>query len=148
MTIFEDAHFDWDLDVAQRFAGPIGLVARALMSAIFLLDGYGSIVGYHDVAAYMAGYGVTPFLLPPVIVTELGGGLLILLGLKTRWAAIALAGFAVLTAVLFHNDFADANQTINFQKDLAISGGFLIMAIYGPGAWSIDAWRGRRMAKR
>jgi putative oxidoreductase len=147
MTIFDDALFDWDLAVAQKFAGPIALVARALMSAIFILDGYESIVGYHDVAAYMASYGVTPYLLPLVIMTELGGGLLVLFGLSTRWAAIALAGFATLTAVLFHNDSADANQVINFQKDLAIAGGFLFLALNGPGAWSLDSLRGRRTGR-
>jgi len=69
---------------------------------------------------------------------------LILFGLKTRLAAIALAGFALLTALLFHNNLADAEQAINFQKNLAIAGGFLFLAIFGPGSWSIDAWRGPR----
>jgi putative oxidoreductase len=144
MTIFEGAHIDWDLAGVQRFAGPVSLLARALMSAIFILEGYGKIAGYQDVAAYMQSYGVSPKLLPLVIVTELGGGLLILLGYKARWAAIALAGFAALTAAFFHNDLADAGQAIDFQKNFAIAGGFLMLAVYGPGAWSIDAWRHAR----
>jgi uncharacterized membrane protein YphA (DoxX/SURF4 family) len=114
------------------------------MSAIFILEGYGAIVNYQDVAAYMQGYGVSPNLLPLVMITELGGGLLILFGLKTRLAAIALAGFVLLAALLFHNNLADAEQAINFQKNLAIAGGFLFLAIFGPGSWSIDGWRGRQ----
>jgi putative oxidoreductase len=113
------------------------------MSAIFLFDSYGIIFNYSGVAAYMQDFGVSPRLLPLVILTQLGGGLSILFGLKTRWAAIALAGYALLTAALFHNNFADADQAIHFQKDLAISGGFLILAVLGPGGWSVDAWRAR-----
>jgi putative oxidoreductase len=144
VTSFEGARIDWDAAAMRRFAGPIALVGRGLMSAIFILEGYEAIVNYQDVAAYMQGYGVSPNLLPLVMITELGGGLLILFGLKTRLAAIALAGFVLLAALLFHNNLADAEQAINFQKNLAIAGGFLFLAIFGPGSWSIDAWRGRQ----
>jgi putative oxidoreductase len=75
-----------------------------------------------------------------VIATELGGGLLVLVGLKTRWAALALFGFCLLTALFFH---LGADQTIDFRKNLAMAGGFLTLAILCPGAWSLDGWRGR-----
>jgi putative oxidoreductase len=119
-------------------------LGRALMAYIFLVEGYGKIVGYSDVAAYMQSFGVAPFLLPLVIVTEIGGGLLVLTGLLTRYAAIALAGFAILTALFFHNKVGDPDQTVQFQKNLAIAGGFLVLAACGPGAWSLDGWRARR----
>jgi putative oxidoreductase len=119
-------------------------VGRVLMAAIFIIEGYGKIVGYADVAAYMRSFGVPPVLLPLVIVTELGGGLLILTGLLTRAAAIALAGFALLTALIFHTGAADPGAAVQFQKNLAIAGGFLVLAAYGPGAWSLDAWLVRR----
>jgi putative oxidoreductase len=78
--------------------------------------------------------------LPLVILTELGGGLLVLAGLMTRWAAIALGGFCLLTALFFHYS---ADQTVMLQKNIAMAGGFLTLATFGPGAWSLDGWRGR-----
>jgi len=133
--------FDADLDFLVRWAGPLGLVARAMLSYIFIVEGVGKIAGYAGVAGYMQAHGVDGRLLPLVILTELGGGLLVLFGLKTRWAAIALAGFCLLTALFFHTA---ADQAIQLQKNLAMAGGFLALALLGPGAWSLDAWRGRR----
>lgn len=135
--------FDWDLTFLQNLAGPAGFVARGLMAEVFISEGYSKIVAYNDTAQYMQSFGVSPLLLPLVILTELGGGLLILLGFKTRWAAVALFGFAILTALLFHNNISDYDQWLNFQKNLAIAGGYLTLAIAGPGGWSIDAWRSR-----
>jgi putative oxidoreductase len=85
-------------------------------------------------------HGVDGRLLPPVILTELDGGLLVLFGLKTRWAAIALFGFCLLTALFFHTG---ADQVIQLQKNIAMAGGFLALALLGPGAWSLYGWRGR-----
>ena len=122
---------------------PAVFVARVLMAGIFVVEGCASIVHYSDVVAYMAQHGLPGVLLPLVIVTELGGGLMVLGGLMTRWAAVALAGFAVLTALIFPRDFADAEPMINFQKNLAMAGGFLVLAAFGPGAWSLDHWRAK-----
>ena len=133
--------------VLPRFVDPCAFIGRALMTYIFIIDGYGQIGNYSDVAVYMQNHGVTSLLLPLVILTELGGGLMILSGLMTRWAAIALAGYAILTALLFHSDGADIEQTINFQKNLAIAGGFFILAAFGPGAWSLDSWRARGVTR-
>ena len=63
-----------------------------------------------------------------------------LVGLKTRWASIALMGFCLLAALFFHMNPDQAND---FDKNIAIAGGFLTLAAFGPGPWSIDAWRGR-----
>ena len=92
--------FDADLNFLVRWAGPLGLVARAMLAYIFIVEGVGKIAGYASVAGYMQAHGVDGRLLPLVIVTELGGGLLVLFGLKARWAAIALFGFCLLTALL------------------------------------------------
>ena len=94
--------FDADLVFLRRFAGPLVLLGRAMLAYIFIVEGYGKIAGYAGVAAYMRDHGVSSALLPLVILTELGGGLLVLAGLKTRWAAIALFGFCLLTALFFH----------------------------------------------
>jgi putative oxidoreductase len=133
-----------DFDVRQKLSDAAVVVGRALMAAIFLIEGEGKIANYSDVAAYMQSHSVAPLLLPLVIVTELGGGLMVLSGLFTRPAAIALAGFAVLTALVFHRDGADPDQVVQFQKNLAIAGGFLVLAAFGPGAWSLDRWFARR----
>lgn len=132
--------FDADLNFLVRWAGPLGLIARAMLAYIFIVGGVTYVGQYASVADYMQANGVDGRLLPLVILTELGGGLLVLVGLKTRWAAIALFGFCLLTALFFH---LGADQTIHFRKNLAMAGGFLALAIYGPGAWSLDAWRGR-----
>jgi putative oxidoreductase len=132
--------FDADLNFLSRWAGPLGLLARAMLAYIFIVEGFGKIAGYAGVAQYMQAHGVDGRLLPLVILTELGGGLLILFGLKTRWAAIWLCGFCLLTALFFHTG---ADQAIELQKNVAMAGGFLTLAILGAGGWSLDAWRAR-----
>jgi putative oxidoreductase len=132
--------FDAGLNFISRWAGPLGLLARAMMAYIFIVEGAGKIASYAGVVEYMQAHGVDGRLLPLVILTELGGGLLILFGLKTRWAAIWLCGFCLLTAVFFHTS---SDQAVELQKNVAMAGGFLTLAILGPGAWSVDAWRGR-----
>jgi putative oxidoreductase len=132
--------FDADLNFLVRWAGPLGLLARAMLAYIFIVEGAGKIAGYSGVADYMQAHGVDGRLLPLVILTELGGGLLVLVGLKTRWAGIALFGFCLLTALFFHSG---ADQAMQLQKNVAMAGGFLGLALLGPGAWSLDAWRAR-----
>jgi putative oxidoreductase len=129
---------DGELAVLQHVASPALLLARAMLVYIFIVEGFGKIANYQAVSGYMAQHGVPSALLPAVILTELGGGLLVLFGFKTRWAAIALGGFCLLTALLFH---LRAEETIQFQKNIAIAGGFLALATAGPGRWSVDAWR-------
>jgi putative oxidoreductase len=132
--------FDADLNFLSRWTGPLGLVARAMLAYIFIVEGAEKITGYAGVVDYMQANGVDGRLLPLVILTELGGGLLVLLGLKTRWAAIALSGYCLLTVLLFH---LGADQAIELRKNVAMAGGFLALAVLGPGSWSLDGWRGR-----
>ena len=132
--------FDWDLAFLTRFAGPLMVAARAMLAYIFVADGAVQIAQYADVAGYMQANGVDPRLLPLVILTELGGGLLVLFGLKTRWAAVALCGFCLVTAFLIH---WRADEMIEVQKNVAMAGGFLTLSTFGPGPWSLDGWRGR-----
>jgi putative oxidoreductase len=119
------------------------LASRILLGAMFVIEGYTKIGGYAEAAAYMQKYGVPDLLLPLVIAVELLGGLLIVAGWQTRPVAFALAGFCILAALLFHLDFANRNQTIQFLKNLTIAGGFLALLVSGPGAWSIDGRKGR-----
>lgn len=117
------------------------LVGRLLLAAIFIQAGWSKIGGYDGTVAYMAKAGVPGALAPIVIAVELLGGILIVIGWRTRLVAIGLAVFTILAAVLFHMNFGDRNQAIHFMKNLAIAGGFLVLAAGGPGAWSFDGPR-------
>ena len=114
------------------------LAGRVLLSALFVLSGFGKIGAYAATTGYMAAVGVPGALLPLVIVTELLGGLAIAFGFKTRVVAFLLAGFTVLSALLFHNNFADQIQMIMFLKNISIAGGFLLLVAHGSGPLSLD----------
>ncbi|MDQ0007903.1 putative oxidoreductase [Luteibacter jiangsuensis] len=121
------------------------LVGRLLLVGLFLLSGFGKITAYTATAGYMTAMGVPPAVLPLVIAIEVLGGLAILLGWKTRIVAVLLAGFTLLTGVVFHHDFADQIQMIMFMKNVSIAGAFLLLAANGAGRFSLDA-RTRRLS--
>ena len=114
---------------------------RILISAIFLISGLGKIAGYAGAQGYMAAMGVPGALLPLVITLEVGGAIAIILGYRTRLAALLLAGFCIVSALIFHRALGDQVQFIMFMKNLAIAGGFLLLVARGPGEWSLDARR-------
>jgi putative oxidoreductase len=116
---------------------------RLLLALIFLISGLGKLGAYAGTAAYMASQGVPAGLLPIVIATEILGAFAIIVGWKTRTAALLLAGFTLVAAFIFHNNFADQVQAIMFLKNVSIAGGFLLLAAHGAGPWSIDR-RGER----
>ena len=120
------------------------LFGRIAMALMFLSSGWMKIGGYAQTAQYMASAGVPSALLPVVIAVELAGGLAVLFGFLTRWAALGLALYTIIAAALFHSNFADQNQMIHFWKNLTIMGGFLILAAHGAGRFSIDSWRARK----
>jgi putative oxidoreductase len=113
-------------------------LGRLLLASIFILEGWSKLRGYEAATAYMTRFGVPGVLLPAVIALEFGCGLMIAVGWRTRLAAAALAVFCVLAAFLFHTNVADRNQLLHFEKDLALAGGLLVLAIAGAGQWSID----------
>jgi putative oxidoreductase len=119
------------------------LAGRVFLAAIFLISGLGKIGAYAGMAAYMASMGVPGALLPLVIATEVLGGVAIIIGWKTRIVAFLLAGFTLLSGVIFHSNFADQIQTVMFLKNIAIAGGFLLLVANGAGAWSLDRRAGK-----
>ena len=121
--------------------GAAELAGRILLALMFLLAGISKITGYAGTEGYMASVGVPGALLPLVIALEIGGAIAIIVGFQTRLAALALAGFSIAAAALFHSNFADQIQMILFLKNVAVAGGFLILAANGPGALSLDARR-------
>lgn len=115
------------------------VTGRVLLSLIFVMGGLGKLgAGYAGTQGYMDAMGVPGMLLPLVILLEIGGGLALILGWKTRIAALLLAGFTILAALIFHHDFANQVDMIMFMKNLAISGGLLILATHGAGSYSLD----------
>jgi putative oxidoreductase len=122
------------------------LAGRILISVIFIMAGYSKIGGYAGTQAYMESMGVPGALLPLVIATELGGGILVVLGLWTRLAALGLAGFSVLAGLLFHFKPDDQMQMMILMKNVAMGGGFLVIAAHGARALSLDAWRASKAA--
>ena len=120
------------------------LAARILMAAIFVLGGIGKIGDVAGTAGYISSIGLPGGLLVyPAIIAELGGGLLILIGFQTRLIALLMAIFTIVLALLFHRNFGDMNQMINFLKNLAMAGGFLALMVAGAGDWSVDGARGQ-----
>ena len=123
------------MNTLQTFAAPTG---RFLLAIMFFMSGLTKISQYAGTQGYMEAMGVPGFLLPLVILTEVLGGLAIILGWKTKYAAFALAGFSIVSAILFHADFSNQAEMTNFMKNIAIAGGFLTLFVHGPGAYALD----------
>jgi putative oxidoreductase len=116
---------------------------RVLIAALFLLSGIGKIASPSMTEGYIASAGLPAplFGLLIAILVEVGGGLLLIAGFRTRIVALVLAAFTLATALLFHHNFADQNAMIHFFKNFAIIGGLLQIAAFGPGSVSLDARR-------
>ena len=119
----------------RMLSAPIG---RVFIALIFVISGFNKFFAYTDIQDYMASMGVSGELLPLVIGIEVLAGLAVIIGWQTRLAALALAGFSIVTAAIFHMDFADQIQFIMFMKNLAIAGGLLLLAANGPGTYAFD----------
>jgi putative oxidoreductase len=106
----------------------ITIASRLLLAQVFVIAGVGKLgAGYTGTQGYMAAMGVPGFLLPLTILLEIGGGLLLASGFLTRWVALLLAGFSIMTALIFHHNIADHPQLINLTKNLAMAGGLLLL---------------------
>ena len=123
-----------------KLTGGADLLGRLLLAALFLFDGWTVVNNYGAASEYLAQFGVPPLFLVPALILQVGGGLLVAVGWNTRLAALALSLFCISTALIFHNQFGDSNEEIQFWKDLAIAGGFLVLAAHGAGAFSLDSY--------
>ena len=126
---------------ASTLNNSLELAGRVFLAVLFLASGLSKLGAYSGTAAYMASQGVPGALLPVVIFTEVAGAAAIIAGWHTRITAFLLAGFTLVSALLFHNNFADQIQMIMFMKNVAIAGGFLLLVARGAGRWSIDGRR-------
>ena len=116
----------------------VDLVGRILISALFLLNGIFKISNYDGTIGWMESFGMPGILLIPAIILEILGPVLIIIGYKTKLAAGLLSLFCIVTAVIFHNDFANQMQFTSFLKNIALAGGFLILFVNGAKGFSLD----------
>ena len=126
----------------------VALLGRVLLAAIFIISGWGKITGFSETVDSIADKGLpVPQLLAAIsILIELGTGLALVSGWKTRYAALAMVVFLVVITPIFHgfwNVPADQAmmQQINFMKNLSILGGMLVLFAWGPGRYSVDEGR-------
>ncbi len=114
------------------------LAGRVMIALIFVLAGLSKISAIEGTQGYMEAMGLPGILIYPTILFEVAAGLAIIAGFKTRYVALALAGFSLLSALIIHNQLGDQMQFILFMKNVAIAGGFLLLVRYGAGELSID----------
>ena len=126
--------------------GALEFVGRALLALLFVLEAISKIQGYTAAEKYMAAFGVPPILLPFAIAAELIGGMFIAVGFYTRPTALMFAGFCLVTAAVFHTRFADHNQLLHFEKDLALAGAFFVLSVWGAGRYALDSLSARSSA--
>lgn len=117
------------------YAAPLG---RVLLSLMFVMSGLTKITQFEGTQGYMEAMGVPGALLPLVIATEVFGGIAVLIGWRARFSAFVLAGFSMISAVIFHADFSNQVEMTNFLKNITIAGGFLLILANGAGGFSID----------
>ena len=116
----------------------IELIGRIFLSALFLIEGIGKLFMQEQVITYMEDYGVPGILFIPAVILEILFPLLLIVGYKTRLAALVMSLFTLTVAIIFHTDFSDGMQLVFFLKDLAIAGGFMIVIACGSNKFSLD----------
>lgn len=124
--------------------GAVVAVGRVLLSILFITAGFGKLTAIGGTAAWFGSLGFPAPTVVAILVglLELVGGLAILVGFKTRIAAIALAVFTIAATLVAHTNLADQIQQLMFLKNLSVTGGLLILAAFGAGTLSVDARRG------
>ena len=120
--------------VINTLSAPVG---RLLISLMFLMSGLNKIGNYSNTSGWMESMGVSSSFLPLVITLEILAAVAIIIGWKTKIAAFLLAGFCIISGLIFHSDFSNQLEIIMFMKNIAIAGGFLFLVVNGPGNFSI-----------
>ena len=116
----------------------IQVFGRIFLSTIFLIEGMNKIFNYENTIEYMENFSVPEYLAIPAIIVEILFPLLLIVGYQTKISALVLAIFTLATALIFHTDFTSQMQLTSFLKNIAITGGFLIIFVNGAGKYSID----------
>ena len=121
--------------VINTLSAPVG---RLLISLMFLMYGLNKIGNYSNTSGWMESMGVSSSLLPLVIILEILAAIAIIVGWKTKIASFLLAGFCIISGLIFHSVFSNQLEIIMFMKNIAIAGGFLFLVVNGPGNFSMD----------
>ena len=116
----------------------IEVLGRIFLSMLFLIEGINKIFNYEETIQYMESFGVPEYLAIPAIILEILFPLLLIIGYQVKIAALVIAIFTIVVAIIFHTNFDDHMQFITFFKDIAIAGGFIIIFVNGPGRFSLD----------
>jgi len=116
----------------------LDLISRIFLSLVFLINGYSKITNIDGTIGWMEMYGLPGFFIYPAILLEFIAPILLIIGYQVRLMSVALGLFCLATAVIFLRDFADPMTLTNFLKNVALAGGFFILAINGPKEFSID----------
>lgn len=131
-----------------QLQNPLTFVARLLLAALFLPAGIAKITGFASTVGYIESVGLPMATLAAIaaIVLEVAGGIALIIGLGTRFAALALAFFTLVASFIFHAYWAvPADQAyvtqLLFFKNIAVAGGLMSLAAWGAGGWSLDARR-------
>jgi putative oxidoreductase len=119
-----------------------------MLSAIFIFGGLTKLMAASASQAMMVKYGLPLPMLAWLLteLVEIGGGMALLFGVAVRPAAVALGLWCIATALVAHSDLGDPNMRAHFMKNVAMAGGFVYVAVFGGGAYCINAWRRRRPA--
>jgi len=125
----------------NKYASALALVGRLALAGIFVIFGFTKISGFAGMVAYASSVGV-PFpelAIVLAIAIELLGGLMLVIGYKTKWVALVIALFLVPVTYYFHTDFTNPVNMIMLWKNVSIIGGMLVLASHGAGKYSLDA---------
>lgn len=115
-------------------------LGRILIALIFLIGGLGKLAAPHTTLDYIisAGLPTPPLAYLVAVLVEVGGGVLLVLGYRTRLVALIMAFFTLATALGFHANFLDPNQMNHFLKNIAMAGGLLQVVAFGAGPFSLE----------
>ena len=119
-------------------ANVVDLIGRIFISALFLISAYNKVFNLEGSMGWMEGFGIPGFFILPSIAVEIILPVLVIVGYQARIAAGILAVFCLMTAFLFHFDFADQSQLISFLKNIGLAGGFLFIVVNGTKDWAVD----------
>ncbi len=126
------------MSTLETYAHPAG---RVLLALIFIVAGFGKLGDVQGFSGYLASGGLPAFLAWPAVLFEIIAGLALAVGFMTRPVALALAAFSIVTAFLYHLPVNEMQQVM-FLKNLAMTGGYLLLVAHGAGALSVDRRRG------
>jgi putative oxidoreductase len=122
------------------------LVSRLLLAGIFVHEGVFLAANFSAASTAMAKVGVPTLAVIGTIALQLVAGIAIAVGWHARLGAAALGLFCLATAILFHTNFANRNELLHFEKDLAIAGGMFVLMLRGAGGYSVRAFASRKIS--